>query len=171
MRADRGCLEELPVTQIDNIEARPRQTLVFPRSSPLIKSGTKVLIVDNDEDVLIALERVLEDEGYATATADCLGEASRLLSRSAFAGLVLDDYLSEADSIVALTELRRLGVTPPAVVVTYHKHPPASLQTRLRLLGVGAVVDKRAYTRLALSMRELLERGPTERKNPLREWA
>lgn len=29
----------------------------------------RILIVDDDEDVLIALERLLEGEGYATATA------------------------------------------------------------------------------------------------------
>ncbi|HVM93876.1 MAG TPA: response regulator [Terriglobales bacterium] len=171
MRANVGCVEMLSIAQVDKFEPQPRPALVRPRSSPLIKSGTKILIVDNDEDVLIALERVLEDEGYATATAHCLGEASRLLSCSACAGLVLDDYLSEVDSIVALTELRRLGVTPPAVVVTYHKYPPTSLQARLRLLGVGAVVNKRAYSRLAVSIRELLERGPTERTRALGEWA
>ena len=164
MRANLGCVEELSLAQFDDAEPRSNRALARPPSFPLIKSGTKILIVDNDEDVLITLERVLEDEGYATATADSLGEASRLLSRSAFAGLVLDDYLSEADSIAALTELRRLGVAPPAVVVTYHRYPPVSLWARLRLLGVGAVVDKRAYSTLALSIRELLERGPWEKR-------
>ena len=29
----------------------------------------RILLADNDEDVLVALERTLEDRGYATATA------------------------------------------------------------------------------------------------------
>ena len=149
----------------------PGLVVAGPSALPVAKRGTKILIVDNDEDVLIALERVLEDEGYATATADCMREAARLLSRSAYAGLVLDDYLSEIDSVGMMTELRRMGVAPPAVVVTYHEYPPSSLQARLRLLGVGAVVDKRAHSRLAQSVRELLERGPTGRRGELGERA
>lgn len=118
----------------------------------------KVLIVDNDEDVLIALERTLEDEGYATVTAASHEEASQLLSQRAFDCLVLDDYLSDKDSIGVLMELRRLDMTPPAVVVTYNRYPAHSVQTRLRLLGAEAFIEKCAYRELAQIIRRLLDR-------------
>ncbi len=39
----------------------------------------KILVADNDEDVLVALERVLEDDGYATTTAISSVETCELL--------------------------------------------------------------------------------------------
>ncbi len=66
----------------------------------------KVLLADNDEDVLVALERTLEDGGYATATAVSHAEASKLFSQDAFDLCVLDDYLSDKDSIQVLNEFR-----------------------------------------------------------------
>lgn len=44
----------------------------------------KILIADNDEEVLVALERILEDEGYSTATAISHEDASIMLSRDSF---------------------------------------------------------------------------------------
>jgi CheY-like chemotaxis protein len=64
----------------------------------------RILLADNDEDVLVALERTLEDGGYATATALSHAEASKLVSQGTFDLCVLDDYLSDKDSIQVLTE-------------------------------------------------------------------
>jgi len=61
-----------------------------------------ILVVDNDEDVLIALERVLEEKGYATTLAVSGAEACKLLSEGSFDLLVLDDYLSDRDSVQTL---------------------------------------------------------------------
>jgi DNA-binding NtrC family response regulator len=44
----------------------------------------KILITDSDEDVLVALERLLEDGGYATETAISYEEASRRLAQGTF---------------------------------------------------------------------------------------
>jgi len=118
-----------------------------------------VLIVDNDEDVLVTLERVLEDHGFATATAVSYEEASTLLSRNAFEVLVLDDYLSDRDSVDFLADLRGSFLMPSAVVVTYHKIPSQDMQARLQLLGVNALVNKRAHAELAQLIRYALAGG------------
>jgi DNA-binding response OmpR family regulator len=55
----------------------------------------KILIADNDEDVLLALERALENEGYDTAVTVSGEVAFRILNTGAFDLLVLDDYLSD----------------------------------------------------------------------------
>ena len=86
------------------------------------KEPQRILIADNDEDVLIALERVLENGGYATATALSHSAASRLLEEESFDLCVLDDYLSDNGSIGVLSEFRELG-RKPIVVVTYHRFP------------------------------------------------
>jgi len=115
----------------------------------------KILIVDNDEKVLITLERVLEDEGYATTTVVSHQEASIMLSRNTFDLIVLDDYLSDGDSRQVLTEIRGSRLAPLAVV-TYHHYPSQTDQTQLRSLGVSAFVNKRAHSELAAIVRYLL---------------
>ena len=87
------------------------------------RSTARILILDNDEDVLVNLERVLEDEGYSTATAVHYEQALTLLSQHPFDLLVLDDHLSDRDSIEVVVDLRSSELVPPFVVVTYHWRP------------------------------------------------
>ncbi|HXY49928.1 MAG TPA: response regulator [Terriglobales bacterium] len=115
----------------------------------------RILIADNDENVLITLEHVLEDEGYATTTVVSRKEASIMLSRSTFDLLVLDDHLSDGDSRQLLTEVRGSGLAP-LVVVTYHRYPTQTEETQLRSLGVTAFVNKCAHPELAAIVRYLL---------------
>jgi DNA-binding NtrC family response regulator len=69
----------------------------------------KVLIADNDEDVLVALEHALESGGYTTATALSQDQISKLLTQGEFDLCVLDDCLSDNDSIGVLAELQEPG--------------------------------------------------------------
>jgi two-component system, NtrC family, response regulator GlrR len=116
----------------------------------------RILLADNDEDVLVALERALEDGGYATATALSHEEASKLVSRETFDLCVLDDYLSDKNSIQVLTEFRRAGMTL-LVIVTYHRFPSPHDEKQLRALGVNAFVNKRAHSDLKQMVDQLLE--------------
>lgn len=116
----------------------------------------RILILDNDEDVLVALERVLEDENYATVTAVSHQEAWRMLSKDTFDLLVLDDHLSDKNAIEVLSELRSSGMTP-LVVVTYHRDLPAHQRAQLRSLGASALVNKCAHAELVEIVDYLLE--------------
>src|ERR1700682_3132536 len=80
----------------------------------------KILIADNDEDVLVEVERALADEGYDTAVTVSREGDFRALSPGAFDLLVLDDYLSDQLCVQVLTHFRRTGIQP-LVVVTYHR--------------------------------------------------
>lgn len=101
----------------------------------------KILIADNDEDVLLGLERALEDEGYDTAVTVSREAAFQVLSTGAFDLLVLDDYLSDQHCVQVLTHFRGAGIQP-MVVVTYHRFPSRSEREQLRSLGVSTLVDK-----------------------------
>ena len=57
----------------------------------------KILIVDDDEDVLIELEHLLEGEGYSTMTAWSGQEALRLSENSRFDLLLVDEHLGDID--------------------------------------------------------------------------
>ena len=119
----------------------------------------KVLIADNDEDVLVALEHALENGGYATATALSQDQISKLLTEEEFDLCVLDDCLSDNDSIGVLAELQE-PAKGPIVIVTYHRFPEAHQETQLRALGVRAFVNKRAHSELVDIVSRLLESRP-----------
>ncbi len=64
----------------------------FMASDPI-----KILIVDDDERVLIELERLLEGEGYSTATAWSGREALALSEKARFDLLLLDEHVGDVD--------------------------------------------------------------------------
>ena len=78
----------------------------------------KILIVDDDERVLIELERLLESEGYRTATAWSDREALALSENSKFDLLLVDEYLGGRDSSSLVHELKRKQ--PHALPVLMH---------------------------------------------------
>jgi CheY-like chemotaxis protein len=117
----------------------------------------RFLMVDNDEDVLVNLKRVLEDEGYTTATAVNYEQRLTLLSQHPFDLLVLDDRLSDRDSIEVVVDLRSSELVPPFVVVTYHWRPSRGEQARLWVLGVSALIHKLAHDELTRTVRAMLD--------------
>jgi DNA-binding response OmpR family regulator len=74
----------------------------------------KILIVDDDEQVLIALERLLEEEGYSTATAWSAKEALALSARLSFDLLLVDEHGADVnfESLLAELRLRQPGALP-----------------------------------------------------------
>jgi DNA-binding NtrC family response regulator len=124
------------------------------------KGLRRILLADNDEEVLLALEGTLEGSGYATATALSHEEALKHLSRDTFDLCVLDDYLGDKDSIQVLTEFQRAGMAL-LVIVTYHRPPSPHEEMQLRALGVSAFVSKRAHAELAQIVDQLLEPNTT----------
>jgi DNA-binding response OmpR family regulator len=122
----------------------------------------KLLIADNDESVLIELERVFEDEGYATTTVLTRDEVSALLCDGEFDLVVLDDHFSDGDSIDVLTNIRRSEMRP-LVVVTFHRYPAPDQRARLCELGVSAFVEKLAHPEMVEIVRHLLAPRPRVR--------
>ena len=119
----------------------------------------KILIADNDEHILLSLERTLEDEGYATTTAVTGRETIQTLSSGKFDLLVLDDCLSDAHCLQILAHCHSAGERPP-VVVTYHRFPSPAEQRQLRSLGVNILVNKRDHAELLRNVRQMLQPLP-----------
>ena len=78
--------------------------------------------------------------------------------------LVLDDYLSEKDSIEALLALRSSGSVPELVVVTYHQRPLQAVLSRLRILGVRAFVRKHSPYELTQAVNSLIRHSSLHRR-------
>jgi CheY-like chemotaxis protein len=115
----------------------------------------KVVIADNDEEILLALERLLEDEGYETAVASNRNDLTTL-SPEQIDLLVLDDYLSDADCIEVLTQLQPRRLKRPTIV-TYHRMPSDQMRRQLGALGVDAVICKASHAQLVTAVRHLME--------------
>jgi CheY-like chemotaxis protein len=67
----------------------------------------KILIVDDDEQVLIELERLLESVGYSTTTAWSRDEALAYAKKWQFNLLLVDEHVGGADGGVLLAELKQ----------------------------------------------------------------
>ena len=119
------------------------------------KKPMNLLIADNDENILIARDRVFEDEGYATTTVVSHEQIATLMSEAEFDLVVLDDHLSDADSVQVLTKFRCTGLRP-LVIVTFNRYPVPEQQARLKDLGVSALIHKTAHTEMVDIVRHLL---------------
>jgi len=101
----------------------------------------RVLIVDNDEKVLIALERALEQEGYETETAWDLPDGLQALAEGGFHLLLVGDHPPELNCERMLKVLARERVGLPVVVMhTRPRHPFA--EAFVTHLGAAGVVCK-----------------------------
>lgn len=107
----------------------------------MLQQRKKILIIDNDEDVLIALERVLEEQGYETTTAWDLPEGVGLMANSGFDLLLIGDHPPELNCERVLKLLRREDIKVPCVVMhTAARHPFS--EQYLRFLGASGIACK-----------------------------
>ena len=102
----------------------------------------------------------------STTTVLSSAEACKLLSEGKFDLFVLDDYLSDKDSVQMLAECRRSGISLLAVV-TYHRSPSFDEEARLRELGVCALVSKSAHSELVEIVHYLLSPRTARNRNGL----
>jgi CheY-like chemotaxis protein len=101
-----------------------------------------VLIVDNDDQVLWKLQRLLEDDGFNTTATWSGHEALGLLRSGVFDVLLVDDYLPDLHSHNFLEQVNRLPIQPSIVVMHSDMAKPDDLRC-YESLGVAQLVDKR----------------------------
>ncbi len=109
--------------------------------TPVRQQRKKILIVDNDETVLIALERALEEKGYETTTAWNLTEALALMDQAEFDVLVVGDHPPDVNCERLLKLLRQNQVWTPCVIMHSAARHPFSVQY-LQYLGAHGVACK-----------------------------
>ncbi len=71
-----------------------------------------ILIVEDSEDVVLALQLVMEAGGHEVSTAMTVADAVRVGSRSAVDVLLLDLTLPDGDGLEVLSGLAAAGCTP-----------------------------------------------------------
>jgi DNA-binding NtrC family response regulator len=101
----------------------------------------KILIVDNDESVLIALQRALEEQDYDTTTAWNLTEAFKQMTDTSFDVLVIGDHPPDLNCERLLKRLRAVQSWTPCVVMHSEARHPFSVEY-LQHLGAHGVACK-----------------------------
>jgi len=90
--------------------------------------GLKVLVVDDEEDVVEVIQDRLEAYGFAVVTAGTGVEALKKLSVERFDGVFLDVKMPEMGGIEALEEIRRRDRKIPVIIITSSSTREAAIE-------------------------------------------
>ena len=80
--------------------------------------GLKILLVDDEPDIVEVIQDRLEAYGFTVVTAGNGVEALKKLSVEKFDGVFLDVKMPEMDGIEALVEIRKRGLQIPIIIIT-----------------------------------------------------
>ncbi len=122
----------------------------------------RLLVVEDDEKLVRALQRGLQREGYAVDLAITGDEALAQASAHDYDAVVLDVMLPGKDGFAVCRELRRNERWAPVLMLTARDH----VKDRIRGLDAGAddyLVKPFDFGEMLARLRALIRRGPSER--------
>jgi len=123
------------------------------------KAPGKVLIVDDDRNLLELMKMRLESSGYAVATAPGAQEAKAAVAADVFDLAILDLQLGEQNGIALMEDLHRVLPDMPVIILTAH----GSIGSAVEAMKRGAAT----YLTKPFDARELvlhIERGLENRR-------
>ena len=82
------------------------------------KLQARILIIDDDRDILDTLQTLLEQEGYEVVTCTNGHEAREQINKLSFSTILLDIYLPDFDGLDFIHQVQGQGVKAPVVVIT-----------------------------------------------------
>lgn len=121
----------------------------------------RVLVADCHEEVLIVLEKLLEDAGFDTTTVWTAQEVLNLVESQVFDIVLVNEYLPDAECEELLKKLHENGTHLPCIVM--QPSAPEITDVRiLRELGAQEIVCKRAYRQVVDAVSKCLGERPTK---------
>ena len=114
----------------------------------------RILLLDTDQDVLIGLERVLENEGMRTTVTWHQHEAMKLLSLDSIEVVVVGHHPPEINAAELLMAVQP-GKKPCVVLHTNPRHPFEA--DYLRSLGAEAVLEKWQEKEITTKLKAIME--------------
>ena len=90
--------------------------------------GLKVLVVDDEEDIVEVIQDRLEAYGFTVVTAGTGREALEKLSLEKFDGIFLDVKMPEVGGIEALEEIRKRDRMIPIIIITSSSTREAAIE-------------------------------------------
>jgi len=117
----------------------------------------KILVADDEANMLVLLKRVLCKEGYQIECAES-GEAGfELASKGPFSLAIVDVSMAEMDGIDLLGKLKELNKKMPVIMIT--GFPSWEREQRARKLGCADYLSKPLNIR---QLKELIRKHLTE---------
>jgi len=90
--------------------------------------GLKVLVVDDENDIVEVIQDRLEAYGFTVATAGNGLEALKKLSMERFDGIFLDVKMPEMGGIEALERIRKRDTKIPIIIITSSSTREAAIE-------------------------------------------
>jgi DNA-binding NtrC family response regulator len=105
-------------------------------SEQLSKSATErsVLVVDDEENLLVLLDRILSKEGYKVNTAFNSYQALDLIEKCGFRLAILDIKMFPLDGVALLSEIKNRSPSTQVIMITAYP----TVDTRNECLRMGA---------------------------------
>ncbi|HMY78643.1 sigma 54-interacting transcriptional regulator [Thauera aminoaromatica] len=128
----------------------------------------RLLVVDDDADLLRLLAMRLQATGYDVATADSVAAARSRLGVERFDLVVSDVRLPDGDGLALFEDIRRQHPALPVILLTAHGTIPDAVEATA--LGVAGYLTKPFDSQALLQgIRQALQRaGPTHARSGLR---
>ncbi|WP_045211718.1 sigma-54-dependent transcriptional regulator [Desulfonatronovibrio magnus] len=99
----------------------------------MVKNKSRVLIIDDEEDIRLSLRGILEDEGYEVMDAESGEQALAVINRSIDL-VLLDIWLPGMDGLKVLTRLQDKYPDLPVLMISGH----GNIQTAVQAIKNGA---------------------------------
>jgi DNA-binding response OmpR family regulator len=126
-----------------------------------MEAAVRILIVEDEPKVAVALRQGLESESYSVSVANNGEEGFFLASSERFDLIILDIMLPRRNGIEILSAMRERGIPVPVLLLTAKD----AVEDRVLGLDSGAddyLVKPFAFPELSARIRALLRRGKTE---------
>jgi len=126
----------------------------------------RVLIIDDEENILKTLSGILSDEGHETITAANAADGLARASEFNIDCVLLDVWLPDIDGLQVLRELRRDDTMRPVIMMSGHSTITTAVEATK--LGAYTFLEKPLdLERLLLTLRNALRQIELERENLL----
>ncbi|MBK8010866.1 MAG: sigma-54-dependent Fis family transcriptional regulator [Deltaproteobacteria bacterium] len=96
--------------------------------------SARILILDDEPNIVVSLSRALELEGYAVETASTVAEAEQRIQRRQPDLALLDVRLPDGDGIELLERIKKSESAPPVVMMSGH----GTIDEAVRAIQLGA---------------------------------
>ncbi len=133
--------------------------------------GSRILVVDDEEDIRMSLIGILEDEGYEVITSESGEEALRIMASEDVDTLFLDIWLTGKDGIDVLETVRRDYSDVPVVMISGHGNIETAVQT-IKMGAFDFIEKPLSLEKVVVAVKKALEfRGLQQENQALRSQA
>jgi DNA-binding NtrC family response regulator len=101
---------------------------------------SSILIVDDEDNLLVLLDRILSKEGYAVNIAHGSQEALDLIKTSAYSAAIIDIKMFPMDGVALLAEIKNHAPSTQVVMIT--AYPTADTREECFRKGATAYLTK-----------------------------